>query len=249
MIHRKKYAARFVKRLFVPATVLCFASVANASPIELINNGNFETGTFAGWTNTTLAGSIAGSGIFIDAPGSTTPVSNHTTIGSAANGSFYAVSDQNGFGTHSLMQSFTVDPSVSVFLAFDLFANDYDTGPILNAAGLTHLMGPNQHVRVDILSNGSGAFDTGAAVLANFYLGVDAGADPHAFTSYLFDITSVVGGGGTFLLRFAEVDNQLFLNMGVDNVSIQADAVPEPATLLLFGTGLAAVARRRFRRS
>ncbi len=56
----------------------------------------------------------------------------------------------------------------------------------------------------------SGAFDTGATVLGNFYLGADAGANPHAFTSYLFDITALVGGGGSFVLRFAESDNQGF---------------------------------------
>jgi hypothetical protein len=164
------------------------------------------------------------------------------------NGNFYAVSDQSGPGTYSLMQAFSVDPGGSATLAFDLFANDWDGGPIINPAGLTHLSGANQHVRVDILAAGSGAFDTGAAVLANYYLGVDGGADPHPFTHYFFDITNIVGGGGNFILRFAEVDNQSFFNMGVDNVSIQS-TVPEPATLLLLGSGLAAVARRKFRRA
>jgi hypothetical protein len=114
----------------------------------------------------------------------------------------------------------------------------------VNPAGLTHLAGPNQHGRVDILSAGAGAFDTGGTVLGNFYIGVDPGVDPHAFTSYSFDVTSIVGGGGSYILRFAEVDNQLFLNMGVDNVSIEA--VPEPASLLLLGMAAAgAVARAR----
>jgi len=146
------------------------------------------------------------------------------------------------------MQAFSVDPSSSVILAFDMFANDWDGGPIINPAGLTHLAGANQHVRVDILSAGSGPFDTGAGVLANFYLGIDAGVDPNPFTHYSFDISALVGGGGNYILRFAEVDNQFFLNMGVDNVSIQAE-LPEPTTLLLFGSGLAAVARRKFRRA
>ena len=207
------------------ATAHLLASSASAA-IELISNGNFETGTFAGWTT-----ADQGSGNFsIDAPSTTTPISGHTTAGSAANGNFYAVSDQTGGGVHSLRQTFVVPASSSVVLTFDMFVNDYDSGPIINPAGLTILAGANQHARVDILGIAAGPFDTGAAVLGNFYLGVDAGTDPHAFTHYSFDITSLVGAGGTFQLRFAEVDNQGFFNQGVDNVSIMAATVPEPST-------------------
>jgi len=46
---------------------------------------------------------------------------------------------------------------------------------------------------------------------------------------------------------FAEVDNQLFFNQGVDNVSILQTSAPEPATLLLLGTGLGAAFYRRRR--
>ncbi|HXG25088.1 MAG TPA: PEP-CTERM sorting domain-containing protein [Chthonomonadales bacterium] len=78
--------------------------------------------------------------------------------------------------------------------------------------------------------------------------------DPHAtnpnpYTSYLFDITGLVGGGGTFKLRFAEVDNQFFFNQGVDNVSIFVHGVvPEPGSLALLGAGIGSllyVFRRR----
>ena len=221
--------------------MMAVAATATAAPIELITNGNFETGTFGGWTTTVLGGSNGN--LFIDTPGTTTPQSGMPTVGTGANGSWYAVSDQGGAGTYALSQAFTLGASSSVILRFDMFANDWDTGPLC-VTGLNHTAGPAQCARVDILSTGAGAFDTGAGVLANYFVGVDGGPDPHGFTSYLFDITALVGGGGTFILRFAEVDNQFFFNMGVDNVSIQAEAVPEPASLTLLGLGLVAGARR-----
>lgn len=234
-----------MRRVFSLLSVLILLpSVASASAIELITNGDFETGTFVGWT----VNNQGNGNWFIDAPGTGTPVSNHPTLGTPANGNDYAVTDQTGPGLHALHQAFTVAAGTNVMLSFDLFANDYDNGPIVNPAGLTLAAGANQHARVDILSNGSGPFDTGAAVLQNFYLGVDPGPDPHPFTHYVFDITGLVGGGGTFILRFAEVDNQGFFNLGVDNVSISQTAVPEPTSLLLFGSGAAAamvIARRR----
>jgi len=233
-----------MRRLFGWASGLAMmaaAATATAAPIELITNGNFETGTFAGWTTNVLGGSNGN--LFIDTPGTPTPQSGLPTIGTAANGAWYAVTDMSGPGTYALSQAFTLGASSSVILRFDMFANDWDGGPFCGN-GLNHTLPQSQCGRVDILSNGAGAFDTGAGVLANYFIGVDGGPDPHGFTSYLFDITALVGGGGTFILRFAEVDNQSNFNLGVDNVSIQAEAVPEPASLALLGLGMVAGARR-----
>jgi hypothetical protein len=232
-------------QLTILASVLLLVA-GTASATLLLTNGDFETGTPAGWTVTDLAG---GSGSFFVSSDLTTPLSGFPTVGPAG-GLFYAVSDQTGPGTHALSQSFTVAAGSKVILAFDMFVNDWsDVGPIVDPCGLNHTCVPNQHARVDILAAGAGAFDTGAGVLANFYLGVDAGTDPNPYTHYSFDISSLVGVGGTFVLRFAEVDNQLFLNQGVDNVSIEATApVPEPATAGLLGAGLLGLAAARRRR-
>src|SRR5215831_5178400 len=212
---------------------------AFADAVQLITNGNFETGTFAGWSVVNQAGSFAGGNWFIDTPGTTTPVSGMPTssAGGLQHGSFYAVTDQSGFGSHSLLQTFTVLPGASsIILSFDMFNNNWDSGPFGTSQDFTIV--PNQHARVDILTSGAGPFDTGAGVLENFFLGGTPVTSPNPFTHFSFDVTSLLSSGGTFQLRFAEVDNQLFFNMGIDNVSIQESPVPEPGSFILLLSGI-----------
>lgn len=236
------------KTRLLPMALMALAGAAQAAPVELLTNGNFETGTFAGWTVTTRAGS---SGAFnIDTPGTTVSPGGQGTAGNGAGGSFYAVSSQTGPGSYSLMQGFTVAPgATSVVLSFQMFANNWASATTVGAQGIDHNGAANQHARVDILAGGSGAFDLGSAVLQNLYIGADAGTDPNPYSTYSFDITSLVGAGGSFAIRFGQVDNQGFFNLGVDNVRIRAQlaAVPTPPALALslLALGLMVATRRR----
>jgi len=219
---------------------------------ELLVNGNFETGDYTGWTTSTQAGS-AGS-LNIDTPGTTTPISGGATAPNASGGSYYSVTDQTGPGAYSLTQLFTVAAgTTSLNLSFEMFANNYDGVVFVDPAGLDYTAQPNQHARVDLLTAGADPFSTSPAdVIANFYLGSDPVAGANPYTSYSFDILSLITPGQSYQVRFGEVDNQLFFNMGVDNVSILATtgAVPEPATwaMMLFGFGAIGVAMRTRRR-
>lgn len=213
-----------------------------AAALELITNGGFEAGS-VGWFAAEQPGS---SGAFVlDDTDGFTPISGRPTVGPAS-GNFYAVSDQTAAAAVALLQPFTVPVGASkVILSFDMFVNDWSNlGPLVHPAGLDFTAVPNQHARVDLLVDGAAGLDTGAAVLRNFYLGVDVNfEDINDYTHYSFDITPQVQGGGTFLLRFANAGNESFLNQGVDNVSIAV--VPEPASLALLSAGILPLLRRR----
>ena len=101
---------------------------------------------------------------------------------------------------------------------------------------------------VDILGGTAGAFTTNPLdIVATLYgPGSDAIFGTNPWTSYSSSMTLAAG---TYQIRFAQADNQLFFQQGVDNVSISL-AVPEPASwaMLISGFGLVgAVARRRRR--
>lgn len=239
-----------IQKFALLAAAAATLSSATAATSQLLTNGDFETGTFAGWTTSTQAGSQGS--ISIDTPGTLTPQSGQPTAPALpGNGASYSVTDQGGPGTYSLTQSFTVPAGTSsVILAFEMFVNNQAGGPaIVGVEGLDHTGGANQHARVDLLSSTAGAFDTGAGVLSNFYLGVDPFAtNPNAFSPYSIDITGLVTPGGTYQIRFAQTDNQGNFNQGVDNVSIRATTpsgnVPDSgSTLVLLGLSLGAVCR------
>jgi hypothetical protein len=218
---------------FAVCLLLCSAPVSHAD--EVILNGSFS----AGFTSWTVANVVPGSGNWFLTAGASAPLSGLATVGSISG--TYAVSDQLGPGAHALLQSFTVPTGASVIVNFDMFVNNWNGGPFCGP-GLSIVSGPVECGRVDVLSFGADAFDTGAGVVTNLFLGGTPGSSPSPWVHFTFDISSAVAAGGTFTIRFAEADNQSFFNMGVDNVSIQ---VPEPGSLTLLGLGLAGLLLKR----
>lgn len=207
------------------------AAVSPAAAVELITNGNFETGTFAGWTTNFQNGGA----YLVDQNGSPTNLSGHATVSNPQGATWYAVSDQTGSSAQVLLQNFIVPNGVSnITLSFQMFVNDYDAGPVFGAANFNPNAGANQHARVDILAASVGDFATTTGVIQTFYMGVDGGPDPHAFTSYVFPNLALAAGG--YRLRFGNVQTNFFMNVGVDNVSITA-TVPAPASMLLLALG------------
>jgi hypothetical protein len=225
---------------------IALSSPANAQ-IQLITNGGFETGTYAGWNplcedgcqNAPAGGSDGG--LFVTGANAG-PLSGEPTVGPAA-GSFYSVSDQLGPGAYSLSQAITVAAgATSVILSWDMFVDQYSANPAATPGALDFKGPPVEFGTADLLAGTADPFSTGAGVLANFYTGADAQVNnPNAYTHYTEDITSLVDGGGTFLVRFGEADNQGFFNQGIDNVSVLETVSPEPASFLLIAPALGAL--------
>jgi PEP-CTERM motif len=224
--------------LTLSALVVLFGAAGQAKA-GLITNGGFEDGNFTGWTVTDQA-QPAGAGSWYIGSGTSTLISGHTTVGPSS-GTYYAVTDQDVPGAYALTQKFTVPAGSSVTLSFNMFVNNYNVGPYTGA--LDYTLANTMQGRVDILTAGASAFDTGTGVVKNLYDGADGGSTngdtpPDPYISYSYNITPYVGQGGTFQLRFAASDNDGYLIMGVDNVNITATAVPEPTTLILTVLGL-----------
>jgi hypothetical protein len=229
-----KENARVKKLGFLMVVVFLTASLAAAG--ELIVNGGFETGDFTGWSANVEGGSDGN--LFVSST-TTSPDSGLSNAGPAS-GTYFGLSDQGGGGAYALDQSFTVAPGQNVVLSFDMFVNDY-AGTVITGP-LDYGSGPIEFGTVDLLAGGTNPFSTTTGVLQNFYLGADnLAGNPNPYQSYSFDISSLVAAGGTFEIRFGEADNQLFFNMGVDNVSVMdnGSTVPEPATTLLMCSALA----------
>ncbi len=230
------------------------ATGSSSADATLITNGDFEAG-LAGWTITDQAG---GSGTFFAQPndGSAAPLSGNGLLVNATGGTMFALTDQGGPGAHALTQSFVVPvASPSVTMTFDMFLNDYSgLNPTVDPAGLDYSVpGPNQYARVDILTSTASPLSTAAIdIVTSVLFPVPAGlvgVNPWV-SSPVFDLTAALGAGGTFQVRFAEVDNSGFFNLGVDNVVITAGAaaVPEPSSLAIFslvGVGVLWKRRRR----
>lgn len=264
--------SRLTPILFARAStaLVLLALPALAPAQELITNGGFETGDFTGWNlanqqtpnsqGSFYLGDNSLHGYFSpDTP--STPLEQFPSVGSAS-GDYYAVSDDADAGAHALIQNVTLPANTkSLTLSFDLFVNDWNGAGALNPIGpLDYTQTtPTQFARVDLLSGGASDFDTGSGVLDNLFLGDGSLTPPDPYTHYSFDLTSLLDdgtlhSGDTLRLRFAEVDNQFTINMGVDNVSLVAtpgfSSVPEPGSLtLLAGIGLPLLACRRRHRT
>lgn len=77
---------------------------------------------------------------------------------------------------------------------------------------------PNQQFRADIMDPAADTFDVGSGVLANVYQTDPGDPTESGYATVTFDLAEFAGQ--TVRLRFAQVDNQLNFQVGIDAVGV-----------------------------
>src|SRR4051812_22353469 len=93
----------------------------------------------------------------------------------------------------------------------------------------------------DFMLGTAGPFSLSSSdVLLNVFQTNQGTPSPSGYSSYSFQIASVLNANlnRTLRLRFAETDNVAPFQLGVDNVSLDTSAVPEPSLLITGAVGL-----------
>jgi hypothetical protein len=243
-------------------TLLAVAALCPvASAQQLIVNGGFEINGGAGTSvlnNWTVADAAGGDGSWFAQTGTSSPV-NAFAVPAPPEGSFAAMTDQGGPGSHVLYQDFVVPTGVVVgVLGFDHYINN-QAGTFFSPDTLDFSGAENQQARVDIMTTTADPFSVAAGdVLMNIFQTMPGDPAVSGYNSVNVDVAALLQAhaGQTLRLRFAEVDNQLFFAYGVDRVglTVRTQDVPEPGSIAfvlssgLLGVGAAIRRRNRISR-
>jgi hypothetical protein len=182
-------------------------AIAGTAAAGQVTNGGFETGSFLGWSTANQPG---GSGAWYIQSGTASPV-NGFPVSAPPQGSYQAMTDQGGPGSHVLYQDVAVIPGDSLTFWVD-YVNQ--AGLFCTPASLDFTAGCNQQFRVDIMTPYSNPFSVAPGdVITNAFqtqVGDPTSLAPTQYT-VLFWQCSVVR------IRVAEADNQFYFNAGVDD--------------------------------
>lgn len=217
MNNQIRYVKPFYKRMSSSLVLAAVFGMGAASfntqaapPVDLINNGNFETGTFAGWTilNSGSGNWAMNNGTFVPpGPGGALP---------AISGAYDAVSYQGGPGFHALRQTINVPSNV---FAASLNWNDR----VRNHAGI--FSDPNQEWRVVIRDSAGNllqeVFSTNPGDPA-----IQVG--PNSRTANLTGLIQHYAGQA-ITVSFEEQDNLSFFNASLDDVKLLVSILPTSA--------------------
>ena len=201
----------------IPSVILALVAITGLMGLAQAasaNNGNFETGNLSGWTVID-----AGSGSWFVYSGTTAPFSGFP-IPPPPEGSFAAIADQRGPGSHILYQDISLEPGFSHNLSLTIYYENR-AGVFFSPPSLSHIGGATQQYRVDIMDPTAPANSVAAGdVLANIFRTNPGDPTSLAPMAINFDLSPFEGM--SIRLRFALVDNIFFFQAGVDAVEIES---------------------------
>jgi len=200
-------------------TVTLLVVLARPAAAATVTNGGFETGSLAGWTAVDQAGS---DGSWLAYRGTSAPDSG-SVLPAPPVGTFAAITDQLGHGSHVLYQDLTIDSDAPMLSLTVFYVNQADR--FVDGPGLDYTQGDNQRFRVDVLRAGADPFSVASADIVTTIFSTSASSPLElAATVMQVDLRGQIGQ--TVRLRLAEVDTLQFLNAGVDGVVLTASSSP-----------------------
>ncbi|MEX1660206.1 PEP-CTERM sorting domain-containing protein [Thioclava sp. 15-R06ZXC-3] len=209
---------RFITGIFALALAgTLSAGAAQALSVDLITNGDFETGNLSGW-NTTTTGYSNG---FLINNGNVNPAGPQGRT-APISGNYDVLSSQTGYGIGTLTQFFTVpDQIISATFSF--------TEKVMNYYVLGY-SDPNQEFRVNLINQAG-------TVISNIF-STDAGDNtrPNSPTTLSYDLTSLLQAnlGNTLGVQFQQQDSYYYMNTSLDDIKMMVEtpaAVSLPPTI------------------
>jgi hypothetical protein len=213
------------KAALAAAAVFVFVVPTHAHAATVVN-GNFETGTLAGWQ--TYSSTAAGN--WFAYSGSKGPISEEPLLGPPS-GNFAATSDEVGESNPILYQDVALEPLHTHRLGLTLYY--VSQAPIFapepNRLSIT---GDNQQLRVDVVKptapiESLQPEDVLTTIFAN------KNGDPQTLLATRFSADLTPFAGQTVRLRIANAVTDDHFNSGLDDVSITSTPPPLPPSNLI----------------
>ena len=214
----------------VAVGLLACAFTAPSAGAATVVNGDFETGTLAGWQLYNGGEPPEGenrwyaySGTFVS--GGEFPVA----VPAPPAGNYAAITRQGGPGLHILYQDVALEPYYSHQLSLLVY---YKSDAGLVSPSTFDFMSElkNQQYRVDVLRAGAPIETLNPTdILATPFNTITGGPQILGTTPISANLTPFAGQ--TVRLRFAEVDNEGVFNAGTDSVAIQSTPPSNAITL------------------